>query len=284
MAERYEEAYRRDRGYRPGERGLMDRAGDEVRSWFGDDDAERRRQQDDRNQYRTNTQYGGSEPYRGDQSRGDQYRGDNQYRGDSQYRGETSRDRSDSSGDRSYGSYADRAFYGTYDDRSGWSRDRSDAGYRPDGWRGLNYPSSQTYGNRDMSTRDRGFAGHGPRGYQRSDTRINEDVCDCLCDSAEIDARNIDVTVSNGEVTLNGSVSDRDQKRRAEDLIEQISGVREVHNNLRTGSMSTDTSQTSAQATTQAASSSSGTTGEQPGNVLGVGGGAPDRASSAGRR
>ncbi|HEX8380081.1 MAG TPA: DUF2171 domain-containing protein [Allosphingosinicella sp.] len=39
------------RGYRSGghdDRGFMERAGDEVRSWFGDDEAERRREQDDR--------------------------------------------------------------------------------------------------------------------------------------------------------------------------------------------------------------------------------------------
>lgn len=33
---------------RPDERGFFDRAGDEVRSWFGDDDAERRRERDAR--------------------------------------------------------------------------------------------------------------------------------------------------------------------------------------------------------------------------------------------
>jgi hypothetical protein len=41
------------------------------------------------------------------------------------------------------------------------------------------------------------------------------------------------VTVDNGEVTLSGAVSDRSDKRRAEDLIEQVSGVRDVHNHLR---------------------------------------------------
>ena len=48
--------YRRDRGgydrdpqgYDQRERGFLDRAGDEVRSWFGDDEAERRRELDQR--------------------------------------------------------------------------------------------------------------------------------------------------------------------------------------------------------------------------------------------
>jgi len=44
------ERWRDDRDYRggDGERGFIDRAGDEVRSWFGDDDAQRRREADQR--------------------------------------------------------------------------------------------------------------------------------------------------------------------------------------------------------------------------------------------
>jgi|TARA_R100000501_G_C2630224_1_gene125373 hypothetical protein len=34
-------------GYARDERGALDRAGDEVRSWFGDDEAERRRRRDE---------------------------------------------------------------------------------------------------------------------------------------------------------------------------------------------------------------------------------------------
>ena len=95
---------------------------------------------------------------------------------------------------------------------------------------------SGRYGFESEGNRDRGgFAGRGPKGYQRSDARINEDVCDRLCDAPDIDATNIEVKVEHGEVTLSGSVSDRADKRRAEDLIENVSGVREVHNNLRVG-------------------------------------------------
>src|SRR5688572_3548104 len=36
----------RERGGRDEDRGFFERAGDEVRSWFGDDDAERRRERD----------------------------------------------------------------------------------------------------------------------------------------------------------------------------------------------------------------------------------------------
>ncbi|HET7343151.1 MAG TPA: BON domain-containing protein [Methylomirabilota bacterium] len=46
--------------------------------------------------------------------------------------------------------------------------------------------------------------GRGPRGYQRSDERIREDVCERMCQSGDLDATDIEVRVSNGEVTLLG--------------------------------------------------------------------------------
>ena len=41
------------------------------------------------------------------------------------------------------------------------------------------------------------------------------------------------VQVKDGEVTLSGTVDDRDQKRRAEDVAESVSGVNDVTNNIR---------------------------------------------------
>jgi hypothetical protein len=77
------------------------------------------------------------------------------------------------------------------------------------------------------------FAGRGPKGYQRSDERVREDVCDRLMADPEIDAVELSVSVANGEVTLEGSVPERSMKRAAEDCVESISGVRQVHNRLR---------------------------------------------------
>ena len=77
------------------------------------------------------------------------------------------------------------------------------------------------------------FRGRGPRGYRRSDERIREDVCDCLTDDPQLDASNLEVTVKECEVTLSGIVNRREDKRRAEDLVESISGVKDVRNNLR---------------------------------------------------
>lgn len=72
----------------------------------------------------------------------------------------------------------------------------------------------------------------GPKGYRRSDERIKEDVNDCLSDGS-IDASEITVNVQNGEVTLTGTVENRQMKIQAEYMAERCSGVRDVVNQLR---------------------------------------------------
>jgi hypothetical protein len=84
-----------------------------------------------------------------------------------------------------------------------------------------------TYGRRED------FTGRGPKNYRRPDQRILEDVSDRLTDDAMVDASEIAVEVKQGDVTLTGTVRDRDQKRRAEDLAERVSGVKDVINALR---------------------------------------------------
>jgi osmotically-inducible protein OsmY len=78
-----------------------------------------------------------------------------------------------------------------------------------------------------------GFAGRGPKGYTRSDERIREDVSDKLMEHPDLDASEIEVRVSGGEVTLSGSVDSRWAKRLAEDVAESCTGVRDVMNQLR---------------------------------------------------
>jgi osmotically-inducible protein OsmY len=82
--------------------------------------------------------------------------------------------------------------------------------------------------------------GKGPKGYKRSDERIEEDVNDILMHDHHIDATNIEVAVKNGEVTLSGSVSDKQAKRHAEDLSETVSGVSSVENKIRVSKESDD--------------------------------------------
>jgi osmotically-inducible protein OsmY len=77
------------------------------------------------------------------------------------------------------------------------------------------------------------FAGRGPQGYKRSDERITEDINEMLTQDPDIDASNISVDVQGGEVTLKGTVSDREDKRRAEDIAESASGVKDVQNQIR---------------------------------------------------
>jgi hypothetical protein len=76
-------------------------------------------------------------------------------------------------------------------------------------------------------------SGRGPQGYQRSDARIEEDVCEHLTHHGMLDATGIQVRVENGEVTLTGTVESRQAKRLAEDILDSISGVKDIHNQLR---------------------------------------------------
>jgi osmotically-inducible protein OsmY len=159
------------------ERGFWDRASDEVSSWFGDEDAERRRQMDERR--------GGA-----------------------------------------------------------W---RAGGGHR----------------------------GRGPRGYTRSDERIREDVSDRLTDDPYVDASDIEVTVSGCEVTLSGTVNNRDERRRAEDIAEDVSGVRHVQNNLRVGHRQGGLTGTGAGQT----GAGSGTAQQGQTTAMGGGEGAPTAAN-----
>ncbi|RAK69285.1 hypothetical protein DJ019_04050 [Phenylobacterium kunshanense] len=79
----------------------------------------------------------------------------------------------------------------------------------------------------------RGHRGMGPKGYKRSDERISDDAHQRLTDDSWLDASNINVSVSGGEITLSGTVENREAKHRAERIVEDISGVNHVQNNLR---------------------------------------------------
>lgn len=106
--------------------------------------------------------------------------------------------------------------------RKGWDR-YYDAKYDRDG--------SRNHGGA-LIGHDASHRGKGPRGYSRSDESIYEDVCETLSLSPDVDASSIEVSVKEGTVFLNGSVTDRDSKRMAEREIEGISGVHDVQNLL----------------------------------------------------
>jgi osmotically-inducible protein OsmY len=83
---------------------------------------------------------------------------------------------------------------------------------------------------------ERSHRGRGPKGYRRSDERLKEIICERLTDDPFIDASNIAIEVLDSEVTLRGMVSVRQQKYAAEDLVADIAGVREIHNEVSVGS------------------------------------------------
>jgi hypothetical protein len=76
------------------------------------------------------------------------------------------------------------------------------------------------------------YVGRGPRGYRRPDSRIHEDVCELLTRHGQIDASDVDVSVEHGVVTLHGSVDGRHTKRLIEDVIDDVTGVKDVRNEL----------------------------------------------------
>ena len=92
-------------------------------------------------------------------------------------------------------------------------------------------PSAERRGHEDELRAS--HRGRGPRSYKRSDARIQEDINDRLTEDAYLDATDIEVTVTGGEVVLSGIVPSREDKRRAERLTEEVSGVGDVQNNLR---------------------------------------------------
>jgi hypothetical protein len=105
-----------------------------------------------------------------------------------------------------------------------------DPRWRNEGWR--DYADER---RNERPVERSSFAGRGPKGYQRSDERLQEDLCERLMADPDIDASEITVTVRDGEVTLDGSVESRAMKRAAEDTADGIFGLRQVHNRLRVG-------------------------------------------------
>jgi hypothetical protein len=77
------------------------------------------------------------------------------------------------------------------------------------------------------------YRGLGPRSYRRSDARIYEDVNERLAADPHLDAEDVTIEVSDGVVTLSGTVRERWMKHRAEDLVDSCRHVQDIHNNIR---------------------------------------------------
>ena len=144
--------------------------------------------------------------------------------------------------------YEDR--YGPGEERGWWDRTSDEIS----SWFG----DQEAERRRQMDRQRAELRGRGPKNYRRSDERIKEDVNDRLGDGY-LDATEIEVAVSNAEVTLTGTVQTRSDKRRAEDIAESVSGVSNVENRLRVKESSLNRN------TNLGTTSSTGTTGTSPG-------------------
>ena len=119
----------------------------------------------------------------------------------------------------------------------------------------------------------RNFNGRGPKGYKRSDERIKEDVCETLSRDHRIDASDIEVNVEDAMVTLSGVVDSRDIKRAAEMIIENLSGVDDVKNDIKVkkaGEMNHDsllTSGSNRASNLNSSSSSKNSTNKSSGHI-----------------
>ncbi|RIH85529.1 BON domain protein [Calidithermus terrae] len=151
-----------------------------------------------------------------------------------------------------YGGYGNQGGTGGYSGRFGGSHYGQDwqGGQQTWGGQGQGGFSGQGWqGSQGMGQGARGqHYGKGPKGYQRSDERIREEVSDRLMEAWDVDASDIEVQVSGGEVTLTGTVTDRQQKRRAEEIAEMCTGVRDVQNNIRVKQQGQGQSDTTSQA------------------------------------
>ena len=100
------------------------------------------------------------------------------------------------------------------------------AGERVASWFGGDGGGEERRGERD-------FRGMGPKGYKRADERISDEAHERLTEDPWVDATNISISVSGGEITLSGTVENREAKHRAERCVEDLAGVNHVQNNLR---------------------------------------------------
>lgn len=153
----------------------------------------------------------------------------------------------------------------TTDEVASWFGDDEATRRREHDSRENDYSRYQTgggqYGQQASSHR-----GRGPKNYRRSDDRIKDDINDRLTDYPYLDASDIDVEVSSGEVTLIGTVESRYAKRMAEDIAENVSGVSHLENRLRVKNQSQPgeySNQNQAGFSTANASDSSGTYGSR---------------------
>ena len=75
--------------------------------------------------------------------------------------------------------------------------------------------------------------GRRPQLQRRSDDKIHQEIWELLTNNADLDASEVELHVEGGVVTLTGTVDSRDAKWLTEDLVNSVTGVREVNNRIK---------------------------------------------------
>jgi hypothetical protein len=114
-------------------------------------------------------------------------------------------------------------------------------GYYSRQYRPFSYPGDSGHLFTESWTFIGPHTGRGPKGWKRSDQQIIEEASQRLERDGEVDATDIEVLADSCVITLRGTVPDRSTKRRAEEVVESIYGVRDVMNELRVASQGDET-------------------------------------------
>lgn len=176
--------------------------------------------------------------FSGDYDRSDDYgRGDERIRGERHgertypgvhgtERGESLRSRSADPGQSSYGGFSNedprfqRQQFEHYEGGRGYGGfHQGSQGGQQQGWRSER--QQRAYGPQRFQ----------PKGYTRSDERVREDICEQLSHSG-LDVSDVSVSVAEGKVTLEGTVSSRQVKHTIENCADDCMGVKDVDNRI----------------------------------------------------
>lgn len=119
-----------------------------------------------------------------------------------------------------------------------WQRHSTGASSGARGQEGLGNPGENTWGEEQFQAERREEQGRrqgnsGPRSRRKPDESLRQEIREILTADPELEATDIEVEVEGGAVTLRGAVVDSDARLLAEELVESLAGVREVHNRLR---------------------------------------------------
>lgn len=79
-----------------------------------------------------------------------------------------------------------------------------------------------------------------PQAYQRSNDRIYNEAREGITRHGHVDASDVSVRVERGEVVLEGTVPSHREKQMAEQDVQSLPGINNVHNRLQVSPPQTD--------------------------------------------